>query len=98
MCWFRLFLKEEFYEFVKNVDGIVVFDRNYFFGMEGIFFMEVKGVFYNIDVKLFMKNYIVGFGGRDFMVNDVRKIVENMKVVIEKGEFDVEVDWYYFKR
>lgn len=96
--WFRPFPKEELYELAKNVDGIAVLDRNYSFGMEGILFTEAKGALYNTDAKPLMKNYIVGLGGRDFTVNDVGKIAENMKAVIEKGELDVEVDWYHLKR
>ncbi|NJE05396.1 pyruvate ferredoxin oxidoreductase [Thermococcus sp. M36] len=96
--WFRPFPKEELYELAKNVEGIAVLDRNYSFGMEGILFTEAKGALYNTKAKPLMKNYIVGLGGRDFTVSDVRKIAENMKAIIEKGELDVEVDWYHLKR
>ncbi|ASJ06064.1 pyruvate ferredoxin oxidoreductase [Thermococcus pacificus] len=96
--WFRPFPKEELYELAKNVDGIAVLDRNFSFGQEGILFNEAKGALYNTGAKPLMKNYIVGLGGRDFTVNDVRKIAENMKAIIEKGELDVEVDWYHLKR
>ncbi|ASJ13298.1 pyruvate ferredoxin oxidoreductase [Thermococcus thioreducens] len=96
--WFRPFPKEELYELAKNVEGIAVLDRNYSFGMEGILFTEAKGALYNTNAKPIMKNYIVGLGGRDFTVSDVRKIAENMRAIIEKGELDVEVDWYHLKR
>ncbi|WP_297092797.1 pyruvate ferredoxin oxidoreductase [Thermococcus sp.] len=96
--WFRPFPKEELYELAKNVEGIAVLDRNYSFGMEGILFTEAKGALYNTRAKPLMKNYIVGLGGRDFTVSDVRKIAENMKAIIDKGELDVEVDWYHLKR
>ncbi|NJE60684.1 pyruvate ferredoxin oxidoreductase [Thermococcus sp. 21S7] len=96
--WFRPFPKEELYELAKSVDGIAVLDRNYSFGQEGILFNEAKGSLYNTDAKPLIKNYIVGLGGRDFTVADVRKIAENMKAIIEKGELDVEVDWYHLKR
>ncbi|ASJ01995.1 pyruvate ferredoxin oxidoreductase [Thermococcus profundus] len=96
--WFRPFPKEELYELAKNVQGIAVLDRNFSFGQEGILFTEAKGALYNTGAKPLMKNYIVGLGGRDFTVNDVRKIADNMKAVIEKGEIDVEVDWYHLKR
>ncbi|NJE11338.1 pyruvate ferredoxin oxidoreductase [Thermococcus sp. MAR1] len=96
--WFRPFPKEELYELAKGVDGIAVLDRNFSFGQEGILFTEAKGALYNTNAKPLMKNYIVGLGGRDFTVSDVRKIAENMKAIIEKGELDVEVDWYHLKR
>jgi len=96
--WFRPFPKEELYELAKNVEGIAVLDRNFSFGQEGILFNEAKGALYNTNAKPLMKNYIVGLGGRDFTVSDVRKIAENMKAIIEKGELDVEVDWYHLKR
>ncbi|ASJ05341.1 pyruvate ferredoxin oxidoreductase [Thermococcus barossii] len=96
--WFRPFPKKELYELAKSVEGIAVLDRNFSFGQEGILFNEAKGALYNTDAKPLIKNYIVGLGGRDFTVNDVRKIAENMKAIIDKGELDVEVDWYHLKR
>ncbi|ANF22583.1 pyruvate ferredoxin oxidoreductase [Thermococcus piezophilus] len=96
--WFRPFPKDELYELAKNVEGIAVLDRNFSFGQEGILFNEAKGVLYNTNAHPIIKNYIVGLGGRDFTVNDVKKIAENMKAIIEKGELDVEVDWYHLKR
>ncbi len=96
--WFRPFPKEELKEIASKVNGIAVLDRNFSFGQEGILFNEAKGVLYSAKSKPVMKNYIVGLGGRDFTVDDVRKIAEDMKRVIEKGEPDVEVDWYHLKR
>ena len=96
--WFRPFPREELYELAKSVQGIAVLDRNFSFGQEGILFNEAKGILYNTDAKPIMKNYIVGLGGRDLTVNDVRKIANNMKKMIEKGELDKEIDWYHLKR
>jgi len=96
--WFRPFPKEELYELAKNVEGIAVLDRNFSFGQEGILFNEAKGVLYNTDAKPIMKNYIVGLGGRDLTVNDVKAIAKNMKEIIEKDELDREVEWYHLKR
>ena len=96
--WFRPFPREELYELAKNVEGIAVLDRNFSFGQEGILFNEAKGVLYNTDAKPIMKNYIVGLGGRDLTVNDVKAIAKNMKEIIEKDELDREVEWYHLKR
>jgi len=96
--WFRPFPKEELRELAASVDGIAVLDRNFSFGQEGILFNEAKGVLYSTKSRPVMKNYIVGLGGRDFTVNDVRNIAENMRAIIERGEPDVEVDWYHLKR
>ena len=96
--WFRPFPKEELYELAKHVEGIAVLDRNFSFGQEGILFNEAKGVLYNTDAKPIMKNYIVGLGGRDFTVSDVRKIAENMKKIIESRKLDREIEWYHLKR
>lgn len=96
--WFRPFPKEELYELAKNVEGIAVLDRNFSFGQEGILFNEAKGSLYNTDAKAIMKNYIVGLGGRDFTVHDVKKIADDMKALIEKGEIDKEIDWFHLKR
>ncbi|GAB6136702.1 pyruvate ferredoxin oxidoreductase [Thermococcus prieurii] len=96
--WFRPFPKEELREIAESVRGIAVLDRNYSFGQEGILFNESKGVLYSTDARPIIKNYIVGLGGRDFTVGDVRAIAENMKKVIEAGKLDREVEWYHLKR
>ncbi len=96
--WFRPFPKEELYELARHVEGIAVLDRNFSFGQEGILFNEAKGVLYNTDAHPAMKNYIVGLGGRDFTVDDVRKIAEDMKTIIECKKIDKEVEWYHLKR
>ena len=96
--WFRPFPKEELREIAESVKGIAVLDRNFSFGQEGILFNEAKGSLYNTSARPIMKNYIVGLGGRDFTVPDVKAIAEDMKRVIEAGKLDREVDWYHLKR
>ncbi|WP_297536522.1 pyruvate ferredoxin oxidoreductase [Thermococcus sp.] len=96
--WFRPFPKEELREIAESVKGIAVLDRNYSFGQEGILFNEAKGVLYNTSARPIIKNYIIGLGGRDFTVQDVKAVAENMKKVIEAGKLDREVEWYHLKR
>ncbi len=96
--WFRPFPKEELEAIAESVKGIAVLDRNFSFGQEGILFNEAKGALYNTGERPLMKDYIVGLGGRDFTVPDVKAIAENMKAIIEKGELDREVEWYHLKR
>ncbi|WP_297072781.1 transketolase C-terminal domain-containing protein [Thermococcus sp.] len=96
--WFRPFPKEELYELAKEVPAIAVVDRNFSFGQEGILFNESKGVLFNTDARPLMKDYIVGLGGRDFTVNDVRAIAKDMKKTLEKGRVEEEVVWYHLKR
>ena len=96
--WFRPFPKEELEAIAESVKGIAVLDRNFSFGQEGILFNEAKGALYNTGARPLIKDYIVGLGGRDFTVPDVKAIAENMKAIIEKGELDREVEWYHLKR
>ena len=96
--WFRPFPKEEIHDLAKEVEGIAVLDRNYSFGMEGILFTETKGALYGTDAQPVMKNYIVGLGGRDFTVNDIRNIAKDMVKTMEKGETSGESLWYHLKR
>ncbi|MFA4701056.1 pyruvate ferredoxin oxidoreductase [Pyrococcus kukulkanii] len=96
--WFRPFPKEELMEIAESVKGIAVLDRNFSFGQEGILFNEAKGSLYNTSARPIMKDYIVGLGGRDFTVKDVKAIAEDMKKIIESGKLDREVEWYHLKR
>ncbi|MFA4640167.1 pyruvate ferredoxin oxidoreductase [Pyrococcus kukulkanii] len=96
--WFRPFPKEELLEIAESVKGIAVLDRNFSFGQEGILFNEAKGSLYNTSARPIMKNYIVGLGGRDFTVKDVKAIAEDMEKIIESGKLDREIEWYHLKR
>ncbi|AMM53885.1 pyruvate ferredoxin oxidoreductase [Pyrococcus kukulkanii] len=96
--WFRPFPKEELMEIAESVKGIAVLDRNFSFGQEGILFNEAKGSLYNTSARPIMKDYIVGLGGRDFTVKDVKAIAEDMKKIIESGKLDREIEWYHLKR
>ncbi|MDK2869821.1 MAG: 2-oxoisovalerate ferredoxin oxidoreductase alpha subunit [Pyrococcus sp.] len=96
--WFRPFPKEELVEIAESVKGIAVLDRNFSFGQEGILFTESKGALYNSSAHPLMKNYIVGLGGRDVTVKDIKAIADDMKKVIESGKVDKEVVWYHLKR
>ncbi len=96
--WFRPFPKEEIHALAKSVEGIAVLDRNYSFGMEGILFTETKASLYGTDAQPIIKNYIVGLGGRDFTVNDIRSIARDMVETMKKGEKSGESVWYHLKR
>ncbi|NPA47044.1 MAG: pyruvate ferredoxin oxidoreductase [Thermococci archaeon] len=96
--WFRPFPKRELYELAKTVDGIAVLDRNYSFGMEGILFTETKAALYGTDAHPLVRNYIVGLGGRDFTVKDIRNVASDMMKAMEGGETSEEILWYHLKR
>lgn len=76
---FRPFPKDKIREVAKGRKKIGVIDRNISFGSEGIFFQEVKSALCNERERPLVHGYIVGLGGRDVVVDDFMKIVDDIK-------------------
>ncbi len=75
---FRPFPKEDLKKACKDIDGMVVFDRNISLGNDGALFTEVKALLPEKKVK----GYIIGLGGADITPKHIfRSIIEFKKDV-----------------
>jgi len=90
---FRPFPYEEVRELCKGVKALGVFERAYAFGYAGPFMAEIGGALYNTDVRIPIKNYLLGLGGRDVRTKHVRAIFNNLEKVANEG-LDQEVKWF----
>ncbi|MFX0099271.1 MAG: transketolase C-terminal domain-containing protein [Candidatus Hodarchaeota archaeon] len=90
---FRPFPREKIREALKDVDVVVVFDRDVAYGLEGALSAEIKSAFYSADHQPYIYGFIVGLGGRDFKTDHV---IEGVKVALEKSntkEIQNETYW-----
>lgn len=73
---FRPSPKEGIRKLAKNVNKIVVVDRNISFGNEGAFFSEIKSALYNEDIDIPVYGFIAGLGGRDVTMKDIEGMIK----------------------
>ena len=90
---FRPFPYEEIRELAQGAKAIGVLDRAYAFGHCGPFMSEITGALYNTDIRIPIKNYIIGLGGRDVRPKHLRAIYRNLEKVASEG-VDQECKWF----
>jgi len=80
---FRPFPSEDIRKALKNAKRVAVLDKNVSLGAKGAAAIEVKDACYGMNVPIL--DYILGLGGRDIRISDIKNIVE----LCEKGEGDM---------
>lgn len=90
---FRPFPYEEVRELASKVKAIGVFERGFGFGYGGPFWNECMASLYNTDIRIPIKNYFLGVGGRDVRPKHVRAIFNNLESVSKNG-IDQEQKWW----
>ncbi|MFH1722676.1 MAG: transketolase C-terminal domain-containing protein [Candidatus Altiarchaeota archaeon] len=73
---YRPFPKEELKKALKNVGKIAVLEKAFSAGSGGILYHELGMLFYEDDERPKLRNFIVGLGGRDVLLNHIEKIYE----------------------
>ncbi len=74
----RPFPDEELRSIVENgnLKALGVYDRSVSYGVAGPVYIEVRNALYGFDLPLY--NFLAGIGGRDVVINDVRKMYDAM--------------------
>ncbi|MDI6847267.1 MAG: transketolase C-terminal domain-containing protein [Candidatus Bathyarchaeia archaeon] len=81
---FRPLPVKEIIKALENVTGIAVMDRAMSFGGNGgPVYHEVRHVLYGADKHPYVINYIYGLGGRDTSPEQIRKIYEDLRRIIQ---------------
>jgi 2-oxoisovalerate ferredoxin oxidoreductase alpha subunit len=75
------------------VNAIGVFERGHGFGWGGPFWNEIMASLYNTDIRIPVKNYFLGIGGRDVRPKHVRAVYNNLEMVSREG-IDQEQKWF----
>ena len=91
---FRPFPKAKLRETTSGADTLLVLDRNISFGSEGVLFTEAKAAYYTEEEAPDIYGVVLGLGGRDVTVDDIRKIVKKGS----EGKFYKEkINWWGVK-
>jgi pyruvate ferredoxin oxidoreductase alpha subunit len=93
MTVYRPFPTKELYAMVRNAKILAIVERAYSYGLGGPLFADISDVFYNMDKKPMMLNYIIGLGGRDIVPKDFETIYDKVKPSLESGKVKKQVEW-----
>jgi pyruvate ferredoxin oxidoreductase alpha subunit len=90
---FRPFPVEALRKALKGVKVVCVIDRDISMGMEGAVYTDLKAALYNVGDAPTMLGFIIGLGGRDITIPDIKGIASKGFAKIG-GERVSEVEWY----
>ncbi|CAJ35917.1 transketolase C-terminal domain-containing protein [Methanocella arvoryzae] len=90
---YRPFPVEALRAALKEAEIVCVLDRNISLGGEGAVFTDLKGALYNASHSPTMLGFIIGLGGRDTTVEDIKNIVKKAQAKLG-GERVSELEWY----
>ncbi len=90
---YRPFPVEALRKALAGVKVVCVLDRNISMGMEGALYTDLKAAMYNTQDAPTMLGFIIGLGGRDITVPDIRNLVKKGQAKMA-GERVSEVEWY----
>jgi len=81
---FRPLPVEGIVEALENVKAVAVMDRSMSFGGHGgPVFHEIRHVLYDAPAHPYLVNYIYGLGGRDTSPTQIRKIYEDLQMIMQ---------------
>jgi pyruvate ferredoxin oxidoreductase alpha subunit len=69
----RPFPRNDLVKLTKKLKSMVVIDRNISLGYEGAVYTDIRSALYKS--KVIVNGYVMGLGGRDITVQDIKKIV-----------------------
>jgi pyruvate ferredoxin oxidoreductase alpha subunit len=94
---YRPFPVEALRAALKGVKVVCVLDRDISLGMEGALYVDMKAALYNAPDAPTMLGFIIGLGGRDITVPDIKGIADKGYKKIG-GERVSEFEWYQLDR
>lgn len=93
---FRPFPFQEMRTYLEGLKGVAIMEHAFSFGYNGPLFNETVGALYGApwfaEARPLIKNYIIGIGGRDIRVKDIRDVYANLRQGAEHGS-DRELEW-----
>ncbi|HHM23717.1 MAG TPA: pyruvate ferredoxin oxidoreductase, partial [Bacteroidetes bacterium] len=94
---FRPFPSKIVRKLLLNKPKIAVLDRNISFGASGIFFQELKAALYgqNGSAQPTIFGFILGLGGRDITLQDIRDIID---YALENEKPEKDIVWIGLKK
>lgn len=90
---YRPFPFEKVREALKGAKAVCVLDKDISMGMEGALFTDVKAALYNSSVSPLLLGFILGLGGRDITIEDIKDIEGKAEARLKGGK-GPETEWY----
>ncbi len=91
---FRPFPAKEIREALENVKAVAVMDKSMSFGGNGgAVFHEVRHAMFDSTSRPLIVNYIYGLGGRDTSPKDIRKIFNDLHIIVHNRRVDNLVNY-----
>ncbi len=81
-------------EALKGVKALTVMDRSSPGGAMGAFFNEVSAALYTTDTRPLITNYIYGLGGRDFSIEEAKRIFKEQKAHADAGHITTDIQQF----
>jgi len=91
---FRPFPFDQVREALKGAKSIAVTDRSSPGGAMGAFFNEVAGALYSTDTRPLVTNYIYGLGGRDFSIDEAKRIFKEQQANADAGHITTDIQQF----
>ncbi len=91
---FRPFPFDDVRDMLENAKSVAVLDRSSPGGAMGAFFNEVSAALYTTPNRPLVTNYIYGLGGRDFSVNEAKRIFMEQKANADAGHITTDIQQF----
>ncbi len=94
--YYRPFPHKDLWEVLRNVKGVIVFDRSISFGAWGPIYTDLVTGLANYTNKLpYISNIIAGVGGVNITHQEFYSLVKDFIDKVESGEEPVKLKWYH---
>jgi pyruvate ferredoxin oxidoreductase alpha subunit len=91
---FRPLPVEGIVEALGKVKAVAVMDKSMSFGGNGgPVFHEVRHVLYDLQARAHVVNYIYGLGGRDTSPDQIRRIYEDLRRIVQNKRVETTVNY-----
>ncbi len=91
---FRPFPFDEVRDALENVKAVAVTDRSSPGGAMGAFYNEVAGALYTTVNRPLVTNFIYGLGGRDFSIDEAKRIFKEQKAHADAGHITTDIQQF----
>jgi pyruvate ferredoxin oxidoreductase alpha subunit len=91
---FRPLPVEEIRRALRNVKAVAVMDKCISFGGNGgPLFHEMRHMFYDVNPRPYVVNYIYGLGGRDTSPQELRTIYEDLQRILQTQRVETSIQY-----
>jgi pyruvate ferredoxin oxidoreductase alpha subunit len=91
---FRPFPFDLVREALKGAKSVAVTDRSAPGGAMGAFFNEVAAALYSTDTRPLVTNFIYGLGGRDFSIDEAKRIFREQQAHADAGHITTDIQQF----